>query len=106
MKKQNFTTTISVDQPPEEAFAAINNVRGWWSQTASPDGSVMKLIRRGDEYLILVDGAILMSNGMHGSEEALATFGCQRSACLGGGSLGISWTSRKSGSPRASKAYA
>src|SRR5260221_490854 len=38
----------------------------------------MKLIRRGDEYIILVDGAILMSSRMHGSEEALATSACQR----------------------------
>jgi spermidine synthase len=68
-------------------------------QTLSPDGTAMKLIRRGDEYIILVDGAILMSSRMHGSEEALATLACQRvrtleqpSVLIGG--LGMGFTLR------------
>ena len=31
MNSRNYTAAFTVDQTPEEAFAAINNVRGWWS---------------------------------------------------------------------------
>lgn len=32
MSTNDFTTSIVVDQTPEQAFAAITNVRGWWSE--------------------------------------------------------------------------
>jgi hypothetical protein len=31
MNAQDYTVAFTVDQTPEEVFAAINNVRGWWS---------------------------------------------------------------------------
>jgi hypothetical protein len=45
MNEQNLTTAFTVDQTPEEAFAAINNVRGWWS--GEIEGTTDKL---GEEF--------------------------------------------------------
>jgi spermidine synthase len=68
-------------------------------QTLAPDGTAMKLVRRSNEYIILANGKSLMSSRMHGSEEALATFACQRvrtleqpSVLIGG--LGMGFTLR------------
>jgi activator of Hsp90 ATPase-like protein len=41
MSDRNFTAAISVDQTPEEAFNAINNVRGW--RLENIEGSTDKL---------------------------------------------------------------
>ena len=54
---------------------------------------------RGDEYLILADGAILMSSRMHGSEEALASCACENMQTLERprvliGGLGMGFTLR------------
>jgi spermidine synthase len=69
------------------------------SQALSPDGTVIKLVRRDGEYIILVDSAILMSSRMHGSEDALATFTCKRvrtlqQPCVLIGGLGMGFTLR------------
>ncbi|MGH9737264.1 MAG: hypothetical protein ACRD4X_01585 [Candidatus Acidiferrales bacterium] len=68
-------------------------------QALSRDGTVLKLIRRSDEYIILANGKSLMSSRMHGSEEALATFACRRARTLQRpsvliGGLGMGFTLR------------
>jgi hypothetical protein len=45
MNDQSLAITFTVDQTPEQAFAAINNVRGWWS--GNIEGNTDKL---GDEW--------------------------------------------------------
>lgn len=68
-------------------------------QALSRDGTILKLVRRSDEYIILANGKSLMSSRMHGSEEALATFACQRARTLEQpkvllGGLGMGFTLR------------
>jgi len=68
-------------------------------QAVSRDGTVLKLVRRSDEYIILANGKSLMSSRMHGSEEALATFACRNAAMLERpnvliGGLGMGFTLR------------
>jgi len=45
-------------------------------ETSTPDGETLVLMRQDREFVILASGKPLMSSRMHGSEEALASFGC------------------------------
>ena len=68
-------------------------------QALSRDGTVVKLVRRANEYIILANGKPLMSSRMHGSEEALAAFACRRARNLAHptvliGGLGMAFTLR------------
>ena len=68
-------------------------------EARTPDGNVMTLTKRGSEYMIMADGKDLMSSRMKGSEEALATIGCERAKAVEGarvlvGGLGMGFTLR------------
>jgi hypothetical protein len=51
MTGQHFTTAFTVDKTPEEAFAAINDVRGWWSEEVVGESSKV-----GDTFTFEVPG--------------------------------------------------
>ena len=61
---KDFTTTLVVDQSPKEVFAAITNVRGWWSGLYSETikGKTQKL---NDEFSFRAGG------GAHYTEQKL-----------------------------------
>jgi hypothetical protein len=47
MSSSDYSATISVNKTPKEAFNAINNVRGWWTENL--EGGTEKL---GDEFTV------------------------------------------------------
>jgi len=68
-------------------------------EARTPDGTDLRLTRHSSEYVILANGQSLMSSRMHGSEEALATLGCQHARLLDApsvliGGLGMGFTLR------------
>ena len=67
-------------------------------ETRAPDGTHLALTRRDREFIILAAGKPLMSSRMHGSEQALATFGCRGierdEPCVLVGGLGMGFTLR------------
>jgi spermidine synthase len=69
------------------------------AETRTPDGTDFKLVRRGNEYIILANGKSLMSSRMHGSEEALAMLSIPKARtlkhpCVLIGGLGMGYTLR------------
>ncbi|MEP7235524.1 MAG: SRPBCC domain-containing protein [Ignavibacteriota bacterium] len=48
--KHDYSTTIKVDKTPQEAFDAINNVRGWWGKNIEGNST-----NSGDEFIFQVE---------------------------------------------------
>ncbi len=68
-------------------------------EARTPEGGLMTLSRRDAEYVIRLDGKDLMGSRMMGSEQALATLGCERARTKQGavvlvGGLGMGFTAR------------
>jgi spermidine synthase len=64
-------------------------------EALSDDGTVLRLVRRGNEWEVLFDGSVLMSSRTHGSEERLAGLAFAkvkrpRTVLIGGLGLGFS----------------
>ena len=51
MHAQSYSTTVSVDAPPDAVFAAVNDVRSWWSDDV--EGGTEHV---GDEFTFRVEG--------------------------------------------------
>jgi len=69
------------------------------SRARTPDGTELTLEKDGNDFFICAEGHCLMASTMHGSEEALSSFGCVRAreleapvALVGG--LGLGFTLR------------
>ena len=66
-------------------------------EARAPDGTLLELARRGDEWVVRAGGRVLMSSRAHGSEEALAAAAFEivrapRDVLVGG--LGLGFTLR------------
>ncbi len=55
MPKHDYTTTFLVTQTPAEVFAAVTNVRGWWSEAV--EGGTAAL----DDEFLFRSGAVHVS---------------------------------------------
>ena len=69
------------------------------ARARTPEGAELTLTEHPSEYLIHVDGQILMSSRMHASEDALAVLGCREAEALPAprvlvGGLGMGFTLR------------
>jgi len=64
MSNQNYTTTLLVDQTPEEVFNAVRNVRGWWS------GYYSEVIK-GDTEKLNDEFSFRAGDGVHYSKQKL-----------------------------------